>query len=167
MPGIGSSKKCSKTIAERTGMSLRYSTNQREVRLPLHEPAPIPFWTAIDRLGLKSVYQRTLEHPASSPLSIFETEPMWKFTSTSGPFQVVVDGPALAPRPPLDRGAVGVAHRPLWTADQRRERGPRKRQDDLLRRTRGDGRATRVVFARRSAGSPTPRTTSGNRWRNR
>jgi hypothetical protein len=78
-------------IAEQTGMSLPFSTNQRHMRAVLHEPAPITFWTAIDRLGLKSVYQQSQEF-GKFPNLEFRTEPNWEFTSISGPFHVVLTG---------------------------------------------------------------------------
>jgi hypothetical protein len=78
-------------LAAQTGLSLRASQGPRQAPVTLREPDPIPFWLAIERLGLKSVYHHN-EGRGKFPTLEFRSDPMWAFTSTAGPFQVALTG---------------------------------------------------------------------------
>jgi hypothetical protein len=79
-------------LAAQTGLSLRASQGPRqEEPVTLREPEPIPFWLAIERLGLKGVYHHN-ERRGNFPTLELRSDPVWAFTSTAGPFRVSLTG---------------------------------------------------------------------------
>jgi hypothetical protein len=81
-------------LAAQTGLSLRASQGQgprQEEPVILREPDPIPFWVAIERLGLKGVYHHN-EQRGRFPTLELRSDPVWAFTSTAGLFRVSLTG---------------------------------------------------------------------------
>jgi hypothetical protein len=78
-------------LATQTGLSLRASQGPRQGPVTLREPDPVPFWLAIERLGLKGVYQHN-EGRGKFPTLELRSDPVWAFTSTAGPFRVALTG---------------------------------------------------------------------------
>ena len=80
-------------LRKQTGLALRASQVSREGPVNVREPAPIPFWQAIERLGLKSA-RFDIHNPGGVRFPNLElsTNPEWVFTSSSGPFRVALTG---------------------------------------------------------------------------
>ena len=78
-------------LAKQTGMSMRMTSNHRNQAAAVHEPAPITFWTAINRLGIKSLMLGGGEH-GKFPSLEFQVEPHWQFVSAIGLFRVALTG---------------------------------------------------------------------------
>jgi hypothetical protein len=78
-------------VAKQTGLTLRIDQGSQRGFVALNEPAPIPFWTALERLGLHGVYHHNPGNGKFPELEL-RTDALWDFTSTAGPFRVSLTG---------------------------------------------------------------------------
>ncbi len=79
-------------LAKQTGFTLASESSRGPYTIKnVPDPVSIPFWEAIKRLGLKSVYHH---NPGGGKLPNLElrSQPTWTFTSTAGPFRVSLMG---------------------------------------------------------------------------
>ncbi len=74
-----------------TGITLQRDQSGPEPRVTLGEPAPVSFWTALERLGLWGVYYQNPGEGKFPRLDLREA-PAPEFTSTAGPFRVSLTG---------------------------------------------------------------------------
>jgi hypothetical protein len=87
-----------RALADRSGIPLRLIPGERPVRLPgritLLDPAPIPFWEALDRLCHAAGLQPSLGVPppidgrSEAPGLLLQPGPPLRFLSDHGPFRV-------------------------------------------------------------------------------
>jgi hypothetical protein len=80
-----------KDLAGQSGLSLRASQGPRPGAVDLREPDPVPFWSAIERLGLNGVYHQN-EGRGRFPTLDLRDDLGWDFTSSAGPFRVALTG---------------------------------------------------------------------------
>ena len=59
--------------------------------MALREPAPVPFWTVLERLGLWGIYHHNPGEGRFPRLDLRDRA-AWAFTSTAGPFRVSLTG---------------------------------------------------------------------------
>lgn len=79
-------------LQTQTGMTLRLNgTPPRDERVTLHEPGPIPFWSAVERLGLNGISYDNIRPGQLRTLSL-QTAPGRAFTSIDGPFLFSLTG---------------------------------------------------------------------------
>jgi hypothetical protein len=79
-------------LMKQTGLALE--SDRAAGAFPINhapEPAPVTFWEAIERLGLKNVMPRE-PGEGKYPTLLLRTQPVWRFTSTNGPFRVALMG---------------------------------------------------------------------------
>jgi hypothetical protein len=74
-----------------TGLTLRLDQSVRGRLVALREPAPVAFWTALERLGLWGIYYHNPGEGQFPRLELREA-PAPAFTSTAGPFRVSLRG---------------------------------------------------------------------------
>jgi hypothetical protein len=80
-------------IRKQTGLRLRAGQPRREGPVSVREPGPVPFWEAVDRLGLKGVgFDTGNPGGAGFPNLDLSDRPRWAFTSPAGPFRVALTG---------------------------------------------------------------------------
>ncbi len=78
-------------IERQAGMTLKIDQGSRqEVPIPT-EPAPLPFWDAIERVGLRGVYHHNPGEGKPTELDL-HARPRWLFTSNRGAFRVSLTG---------------------------------------------------------------------------
>ncbi len=80
-----------KDLETQSGLELRNNSGVPDRPVALLEPAPVPFWTALERLGLWGV---SYQDPGEGRFSILHIRkaPAPAFTSTAGPFRVSLRG---------------------------------------------------------------------------
>ena len=78
-------------LETQTGLTLRLDQSARDRLVTLREPAPVPFWTALERLGLWGIYYQNPGEGKFPTLDLREA-PAPAFTSTAGPFRVSLTG---------------------------------------------------------------------------
>jgi hypothetical protein len=80
-------------LRKQTGLALRAGQARRVGPVNVREPAPVPFWQAVERLGLKSA-RFDIHNPggAGFPNLDLNNDPEWVFTTSSGPFRVALMG---------------------------------------------------------------------------
>jgi hypothetical protein len=78
-------------LETQTGLTLRRDPSAPDKRVTLREPAPVPFWTALERLGWGDIYY---QYPGQGkfPTLHLREGPAPAFTSTAGPFRVSLRG---------------------------------------------------------------------------
>jgi hypothetical protein len=101
-------------LQAQTGLTLRLDQSVRERHVALREPDQITFWTALERLGLRSNYHHNPGEGKFPGLELRD-QPDWEFTSTAGSFRVSLTG----------------LH---WHRDRRLIRGPWVRIDRFAQR---------------------------------
>ena len=78
-------------LRAQTGLSLESNQGSRELLAVDANPTPIPFWTAIDRLGLRRIYQTNPGEGKYPKLNLTDG-PGSKSTSVNGPFRLALTG---------------------------------------------------------------------------
>jgi hypothetical protein len=79
-------------LQAQTGMTMRSSgTPPRDERVTLQLPDPVPFWTAVERLGLNRISFHN-ERVGKFPTLDLQSAPAPAFTSIDGPFRVSLIG---------------------------------------------------------------------------
>ena len=78
-------------LETQTGLTLRLDQSVPDRPVALREPAPVPFWTALERLGLWGIYYQNPGEGQFPTLDLREA-PAPAFTSTAGPFRVSLTG---------------------------------------------------------------------------
>src|SRR5262249_41004855 len=78
-------------LGAQTGLILQRDTSGRDRPVTLREPDPVPFWTALERLGLWGIYYQNLGQGRFPTLHVREA-PARAFSSTAGPFRVTLTG---------------------------------------------------------------------------
>ena len=78
-------------LETQTGLTLQRDPSGPDRLVALREPAPVPFWTALERLGLWGVYYQNPGEGKFPTLHLREA-PAPAFTSTAGPFRVSLTG---------------------------------------------------------------------------
>lgn len=82
-----------KSLGEQTGFQFDFSPQRPEPRVDAREPAPIPFWEAIDRLGAGPGYlHQVLPSVRSFPVLSFGPGVAEYPKTISGPFRITVQG---------------------------------------------------------------------------
>ncbi len=76
-------------MAKQTGMALKINQGSNIEGRVLADPTPIPFWTALERLGFRGFYLQNPGHGELPELDIHQN-PLYEFTATSGPFRVAL-----------------------------------------------------------------------------
>jgi hypothetical protein len=74
-----------------TGLRSEHDPASPDRLVTLREPAPVPFWTALERLGLGGIHYQNLGDGKFPRLYLRDVSSP-AFTSTSGPFQVSLTG---------------------------------------------------------------------------
>jgi hypothetical protein len=80
-----------KDFETQTGLTLQHDPASPDRVVTLREPAPVAFWTALERLGLGGI---SYHNPGEGkfPRLILHKVPAPAFTSTAGPFRVTLLG---------------------------------------------------------------------------
>ncbi|MFI5457939.1 MAG: hypothetical protein ACHRXM_21070 [Isosphaerales bacterium] len=78
-------------LETQTGLTLRRDPSAPDKHVTLREPAPVAFWTALERLGLWGIYYHNPGEGQFPRLELREA-PAPAFTSTDGPFRVSLTG---------------------------------------------------------------------------
>jgi hypothetical protein len=78
-------------IQQQTGVTLQIDQGPRDELVPLREAAPISFWTALERLGLRGVHHAN-PGKGKFPSLTLRNEPPSELISTAGPFRVALLG---------------------------------------------------------------------------
>jgi hypothetical protein len=80
-----------KDLETQTGLAMRIDQSSLQDVVALHEPAPITFWTALERLELRGIYHHD---PGNGKFPALELrkQAAWVFTSTAGPFRFALTG---------------------------------------------------------------------------
>ena len=78
-------------LETQTGLTLQRDQSAPDWPVALREPAPISFWTALERLGLWGIYYQNPGEGKFPTLHLREA-PAPAFTSTAGPFRVSLRG---------------------------------------------------------------------------
>jgi hypothetical protein len=73
-------------LERQTGLTLRGDQSGRGRSLTLGEPAPVSFWTALERLGFRCIYYQNPGEGKFPTLELREA-PAPAFTTTAGPFR--------------------------------------------------------------------------------
>jgi hypothetical protein len=78
-------------LATQTGLTLQVDQSVQERLVALREPAPVSFWTALERLGLGGIHYH---HPGEGkfPRLDLREAPAPAFTTTDGAFRVSLTG---------------------------------------------------------------------------
>jgi hypothetical protein len=78
-------------LETQTGLSLQRDPSAPDKQVTLGEPAPVPFWTALERLGLWGVHYQNPGQGKFPTLHLREI-PAPAFIATSGPFRITLRG---------------------------------------------------------------------------
>jgi hypothetical protein len=78
-------------LESQTSLTLRGVLSAPEKLVALREPTPVPFWTALERLGLCGIHYHILA-AGQFPRLELRAAPAPAFTSTAGPFRVILTG---------------------------------------------------------------------------
>ena len=78
-------------LGTQSGLTLKMDSSVHQELAAVREPAPVTLWTALDRLGLKSVYHQNPGKGKYPELNLHR-DLMWPFTSIAGPFRVSLTG---------------------------------------------------------------------------
>lgn len=82
-----------RSIGEQGGLSLEFSSQREEPIIDAREPAPIPFWEAIERLGLGGGYFHQVQPRGRDFPSLEFGRTVVEYPSTiSGPFRIELEG---------------------------------------------------------------------------
>ncbi len=78
-------------LETQTGLTLQRNPSAPDKHVTLREPAQVPFWTALERLGLWGIYY---QNPGQGkfPTLILSEVPAPAFITTAGPFRVTLIG---------------------------------------------------------------------------
>jgi hypothetical protein len=79
-------------LEAQTGLSLRRDLSGPDRPVAIREPAPVSFWTALERLGLGEVHYQNPGKGRFPILYHLSQTPMPEFTTTAGPFRVFLRG---------------------------------------------------------------------------
>ncbi len=91
---VGRDRKLSvelKDLETQTGMTLQRNPSAPDKHVTLREPAQVPFWTALERLGLWGIHYQNTGQTEFPTLYLSEV-PAPAFTANSGPFRVTLMG---------------------------------------------------------------------------
>jgi hypothetical protein len=78
-------------LQTQTGLTLRIDQGPREKLVAPGEPAPVSFWTTLERLGMGGIYYHN-PGKGKFPTLQLRQAPAPAFTSTAGPFRVTLTG---------------------------------------------------------------------------
>jgi hypothetical protein len=78
-------------LETQTGLTLQRNPSAPDKRVTLSEPALVPFWTALERLGLWGIHYQNPGQGKFPTLHLREV-PAPAFTATAGPFRVTLTG---------------------------------------------------------------------------
>jgi hypothetical protein len=78
-------------LGAQTGLIMQRDTSGRDRPVTLREPDPVPFWTALERLGLWGIYYQNPGQGRFPTLHVREA-PARALSSTAGPFRVTLTG---------------------------------------------------------------------------
>jgi hypothetical protein len=78
-------------LEKQTGLALHLDQSAREGRIAIPEPATVPFWDALERLGLRGVYHHNLGEGKSTRLEL-RNDPTYQIVSNAGAFRVSLTG---------------------------------------------------------------------------
>ena len=81
-----------RSIGEQGGFSLEFSPQRPEPLINAREPVPLPFWEAIDRLGLGGYFHQVLPAVRDFPTLEFGGSVVAYPSTISGPFRIALEG---------------------------------------------------------------------------